>query len=91
MFQFTVEAGERAITQEAEPDYQLMNLQLKITNLGAVFKGSKRLYHWTFDARRPRDTSSDWEFVSVMLTDSSYSKKKTLAVNSNKVIDQEKM
>ena len=64
-------------------------MQLKITNLGAVIKGSKRLYHWTFDIRRPND--DEWQFVAVMLTDSTYSKKKTLAVNSEKVIDQEKM
>ena len=53
-----------------------------------MIKGSKRLYHWTFDARRP---NNEWKFVSVMLTDSSFSKKKTLAVNDMKVIDKEKL
>lgn len=41
--------------------------------------------------RRPCEEGGEWKFVSIMLTDSSYSKKKTLAVNSTKVIDQEKI
>ena len=89
MFQYS--ETEEAANTEIEPDYQLTNLQFKITNLGAVFKGSKRLYHWTFEVRRPHEGDDAWSFVSVMLTDSKHSKKKTLAVNDKKVINQEKM
>jgi len=53
-----------------------------------VFKGSKRLYQWTFDTRKP---GGEWQFVSITLTDSTYSKKKTLAVNSKRIIDQLKI
>ena len=89
MFKFN-ELSEQDRAQEATsgPDFQLTGMQLKITNLGSMIKGSKRLYHWTFDARRP---DGEWKFVSVMLTDSSFSKKKTLAVNDMKVIDKEKL
>jgi len=93
MFRYR-EAGEYGRGYDIPPDFQLTNLKVHLQNLGKVVKTSKRSYHWSFEVRNPSEDSTEgnpWESVCVVLTDSSFSKKKSLDVNGKRIIDKEKM
>lgn len=67
-------------------------MALDVKNIGKVIKTSKREYHWRFDVRNPREADGgSWKLVSIILTDSCVSQKRSLMVNSKKIIDQEKI
>jgi len=75
-------------------DYQLGQLNFEVKNLGKMFSGSKKSYHWNFDIRIPVSNDEEnktWKLMTIVLTDSCYSNKKSLLVNGKKVIENEKM
>ena len=89
MFRYR-EEGEYGRGYDTQPDYQVKNLSFNVANLGRMVKSSKRSYQWAFEVRSGVDGSA-WEFVNVILTDSSFSKKRSLIVNSKKIMDNELM
>ena len=75
-------------------DYQIWQLNYEVKSLGKMFGGSKKSYSWNFDIRLPVSTDENhktWKLMTIVLTDSSYSNKKSLVVNGKKIIDKEKM
>jgi len=91
MFRYR-EEGEYGRGYDTPCDWQVTNLALDVKNIGKVIKTSKREYHWRFDVRNPREADGgSWKLVSIILTDSCVSQKRSLMVNSKKIIDQEKM
>ena len=88
------EGNSTPVSATNVPDYQVKCLSLKTQNLGKMFSGSKRSYQWTFLVRKPAssmESGGGWGLVSVILTNSSYSHKKSLVVNEKKLINKEKM
>jgi hypothetical protein len=75
-------------------DYHLGQLNFEVKCLGKMFRGTKKSYHWNFDIRLPASTDekyNSWKLITIVLTDSCYSKNKSLLVNGKIVIDKEKM
>lgn len=87
------EAGEFGYGYDIPADYQLTNVKFEVKNLGSIIGSSKKSYHWSFDVRVPgaKDDLQNWSLISVTLTDSCLSHKKTLVVNCKKVLDKEKL